>query len=83
MNYRAGMIGGRLSIAAGQRSGTESRLYVEAMTANEIPRPVQRRIMVVDDHPMTRNGIADWIRREQDLAFVRRLKMPNRRSTQC
>ena len=21
--------------------------------------------MVVDDHPMTRNGIADWIRREQ------------------
>ena len=24
--------------------------------------------MVVDDHPMTRNGIADWIRREQDLS---------------
>ena len=38
------------------------------MTANEIPRPVQKRIMVVDDHPMTRNGIADWIRREQDLS---------------
>jgi two-component system uhpT operon response regulator UhpA len=41
---------------------------VEAMTANEIPRPVQKRIMVVDDHPMTRNGLADWIRREQDLS---------------
>ena len=38
------------------------------MTANEIPRPVQKRIMVVDDHPTTRNGIADWIRREQDLS---------------
>jgi len=38
------------------------------MTANESPRPVQKRIMVVDDHPMTRNGIADWIRREQDLS---------------
>jgi DNA-binding NarL/FixJ family response regulator len=38
------------------------------MTANEIPRPVQKRIVVVDDHPMTRNGIADWIRREQDLS---------------
>ena len=24
--------------------------------------------MVVDDDPMTRNGIADWIRREQDLS---------------
>jgi DNA-binding NarL/FixJ family response regulator len=39
-----------------------------AMSANELPRPVQKRIMVVDDHPMTRNGIAEWIRREQDLS---------------
>lgn len=37
------------------------------MTENESPRRVQKRIMVVDDHPMTRNGIADWIRCEQDL----------------
>src|SRR4029434_1904863 len=38
------------------------------MTANEQPIPGRNRIMVVDDHPMTRNGIADWIRREQDLS---------------
>jgi DNA-binding NarL/FixJ family response regulator len=38
------------------------------MTENESPRRVQKRIMVVDDHPMTRNGIADWIRCEQDLS---------------
>jgi DNA-binding NarL/FixJ family response regulator len=38
------------------------------MSANELSRPVQKRIMIVDDHPMTRNGIAEWIRREQDLS---------------
>jgi DNA-binding NarL/FixJ family response regulator len=29
--------------------------------------PVKKRILIVDDHPMTRQGIADWIRREHDL----------------
>ncbi len=38
------------------------------MTATESPRPAQKRIVIVDDHPMTRNGIADWIRRELDLS---------------
>ena len=38
------------------------------MTANDSPRAAQKRIVIVDNHPMTRNGIADWIRREQDLS---------------
>jgi DNA-binding NarL/FixJ family response regulator len=38
------------------------------MTGSELSGRVRKRIMVVDDHPMTRNGIADWIRREQDLS---------------
>jgi len=29
--------------------------------------PAQKRILLVDDHPMTRNGIAEWIRREPDF----------------
>jgi DNA-binding NarL/FixJ family response regulator len=43
-------------------------MHVETMTENESPHLVEKRILIVDDHPMTRNGIAAWIRREPDLS---------------
>ena len=43
-------------------------MHVETMTVNESPHLMEKRILIVDDHPMTRNGMAEWIRREQDLS---------------
>jgi DNA-binding NarL/FixJ family response regulator len=42
-------------------------MQLESMIANQLTCRPQKRILIVDDHPMTRQGMADWIRREQDL----------------
>jgi DNA-binding NarL/FixJ family response regulator len=38
-------------------------------TAKRIPKPAKKRILVVDDHPMMREGLAQLISRERDLAI--------------
>lgn len=38
------------------------------MTAKKPPHPALKRILIVDDHPMTRSGMAGWIEREPDLS---------------
>ncbi len=45
--------------------------------AQAVPAPVKRRVLVVDDHPMTREGLASIINRQADLEVCAQAANPS------
>ncbi len=87
MNYRARMIGGSLQIQPGRDWGNGSDLPVPGartgnnefyvmMTQIEWRADEKSRILLVDDHPIVRQGLALLINHEPDLAFAAKPKKP-------
>ena len=88
MHYRAGMIGGSLEIRPEGRTGPLVTCVfpvggeLDCMAVNA---PVQvdtskRKVFVVDDHPIVREGLAQLINREPDLSVA---AMPRRCTRRC
>ena len=74
MAYRARLIGGRIEVRRRSRGGTKVLcafpLCCRLMSARNrsMPAPAKRTILIVDDHPMFRRGLASLIESEPDLA---------------
>ena len=77
MNYRAKMIGGILEVQPGKPHGTvvtcnfpigaRSKTWLRQPSGRRIRRPAKKKVFVVDDHPIVRQGLAQMINREPDL----------------
>ena len=79
MKYRSGMIGGALEIQAGYAAGNDRDLHFSGEGGRDehahLPKPPNGKhaakpeedCLVVDDHPLLRQGLAMMINREPDL----------------
>ncbi len=80
MSYRAGMIGGRLEVESDIRYGNLCDLHLSdgvpseednrmstLTTPDRAAQSTKKNVLVVDDHPLLRQGLALLINQQQDM----------------
>jgi hypothetical protein len=74
MQYRAGMIGAALLVQAQAKGGTRIDCFLQnagrperPMKASQEARAPRAKILIVDDHPMMRDGLAQLIGNQPDM----------------